>query len=236
MSEPITDELSTGETEPQAAVTDDEPEVENPDAEPPEALEEIEPPAEPAAEPAAPQGMSDKEREEQQKKLDREAKRHTNTIRALLGDEEADVTECPFCDPQLQGFFFDAQLATPRSEMQAAMIGALSQPLQADYRAAPHAHRCEDCDGYGVVQSGSRKPGNETIPCPTCKALGYVTDPRFPANGNVSAGEAGQLVAVGAPEPVIEDADAWGSPRLMADGQENPNYGRMPQYKNPDLP
>ena len=35
---------------------------------------------------------------------------------------------------------------------------------------------------------------------------------------------------------VVADADAWGSPRLLADGQENPNYGRMPQYKDPAYP
>jgi hypothetical protein len=35
---------------------------------------------------------------------------------------------------------------------------------------------------------------------------------------------------------VVADADAWGSPRLLDDGQENPNYGRMPQYKDKSLP
>ena len=32
------------------------------------------------------------------------------------------------------------------------------------------------------------------------------------------------------------DVDIWGSPRLLDDGQENPNYGKMVQYKNPELP
>jgi hypothetical protein len=38
-------------------------------------------------------------------------------------------------------------------------------------------------------------------------------------------------------EPLVTDGtDVWGSPKLLPDGQENPNYGKMPQYKNPTLP
>lgn len=236
MSEVQEPQVDPGEQPVEAPETPPEPEPENPDAEPVPEPEPIEPPSEQPQTAPEPQGLSEKEREKQQKDLDKEAKRHADTVSRLLGADAEDVTECPFCDPQLLGFFFDAQLAQPRSEMQARMIEALSLPMQAEYKDAPHASRCEDCDGYGVVLSGSRKPGNDTVVCPTCKGNGYVTDPRFTSNGVVPTGDQPALVAVGGSEPVIEDADAWGSPRVLPDGQENPNYGRMPQYKNPNLP
>ena len=37
--------------------------------------------------------------------------------------------------------------------------------------------------------------------------------------------------------PLVDDGtDVWGSPKILPDGMENPNYGKMPQYKNPTLP
>lgn len=224
------------EPTPETPGTPPEPTEPEPTPETPETPEAPEEPAPPAEEPPAPQGLSDKERERQQTALDKEAKRHTARVAELLGDDAADAILCPLCDPQLQGFLYPAALEHPRDDVQARMIQVLLQPHEPEYLDAPHAHRCQDCDGFGVVKSGSRKPGNETVACPTCKALGYVTDPRFAQNGLAPAAESPQLVAVGATEPVIEDQDAWGSPRLLGDGQENPNYGRMPQYKNPNLP
>lgn len=216
--------------------TPETPEPENPDAEPEPEPEHIDgPDAPPAPEPAVPQ-LTDKEREQQQKNLDREAKRHSEKVESLLGAETDSIIVCPFCDPQLQGYLWEESLQHPRDEMQAALFGALTAPPHPEYQDAPHAHRCQDCDGYGVVNSGSRKPGNETISCPTCRALGYITDPRFSVNGTTEQDASLSLVPAGGGEQVIEDTDAWGSPRLLGDGQENPNYGKMPQYKNPTLP
>jgi hypothetical protein len=44
-------------------------------------------------------------------------------------------------------------------------------------------------------------------------------------------------VTVASSEPApAADSDPWGSPRLLHDGQPNPNYGRMPQYRDPNFP
>ena len=215
---------------------DADPPDENPDAEPEPEVEPIEPPSEPPAEAPAPTGLSPKEREAQQKKLDAEAKRHTERITALLGDEAEDVTECPFCDPQLQGYFYDSQLATPRSEMQAAMIDALKRPLQVEYVQAENISQCNHCKGLGKVLTGSLVPRNESVACRGCNGFGYLPPPTMAQNGGISTDQLEQLVAVGGPELVYEDVDNWNHPRLLPDGRENPNYGRQPQYIDPNYP
>lgn len=221
---------------PQAPSTPGEPEPGNLDAEPEPEPEPIEPPSEPPAEPVALEGMSEKEREQQQKKLDAEAKRHTERVAALLGDDAVDAILCPFCDPQLQGFLWPESLDHPRDEIHARMIEVLREPAKVEYLPDPNVERCSTCDGYGKTDTKSRVPGKDTKICDRCKGAGYFPPPGFGANGVVNIGEAQELVPAGHHEQVIEDADAWGSPRLMLDGQENPNYGKMPQYKNPDLP
>jgi hypothetical protein len=234
------------EPDPTAPPTEPEPIGPEQDTEPtpepsePEPAEEPETPASPEVDgnepPAPPSDLSPKAREKQQKALDAEAKRHKERLEVLLGAESDDVNECPFCDPQLQGWYYEEQLKTPRDEIQAAMIGALMQPLQVEYLQAGDVGKCTVCDGLGMVSTGSRVPGKENKACHRCRGFGYFPPPGMVANGDVSAELELELVTAGAAPMVVDEADAWGSPRHMPDGQENPNWGRMPQYKDPNLP
>lgn len=50
----------------------------------------------------------------------------------------------------------------------------------------PFAKRCDSCDGYGTVYTGSRVPGQTTRACPSCSGNGWrlssnVTDVQQPA-------------------------------------------------------
>ena len=112
----------------------------------------------------------------------------------------------------------------------------LKTPSAPEYKEAPNVRQCGTCAGWGSVLSGSRVAGKERVMCPTCKGNGFqgevqASNPPLPVNGEVVFEPAADAVPL-----VSEDNDIWGSPKILDDGQENPNYGKMPQYKNPSLP
>jgi hypothetical protein len=107
---------------------------------------------------------------------------------------------------------------------------------EADYPASPDVRRCGKCDGLGKVATGSRVPKWTTISCGDCRGHGFVPPPGMVANGSGPPERVVVAVGAGDQSGPPADADPWGSPRLLPDGQENPNYGRMPQYKAAELP
>ena len=184
----------------------------------------------------APAGPNEQEMEAILQKIDRSATTFRNRVSDLLGEQAQDLSPCPLCSDGIMGHLFPVEWITPVSEVQARLLEVLKTPSAPDYRAAPNVRRCGTCDGWGRVVSGSRVAGKESVVCVTCKGYGFQGD----AGAAASAGNG--VVVDFPPElpdetPVASgDTDIWGSPRLLPDGQENPNYGKMPQYKNPALP
>jgi hypothetical protein len=113
----------------------------------------------------------------------------------------------------------------------------LREPAAPDYLPATQTRACDQCAGWGKVLSGSRLAAHETVTCPACKGYGYVPPPIPSDNGYAQAAQVtpGGVGLEDESEPPA-DTDIWGSPRLLPDGQENPNYGKMPQYKIATLP
>ena len=179
--------------------------------------------------------LSEQEIEERYRKLELESKRHTKRISEIMGDDAPDLIVCPFCEPEMQGFLRMESLDQPRDDIHAAMTEVLRKPAQVAYREAPHARGCNACDGLGNVLSGSRVPGNEVITCPTCQGRGYLAEATTITNGMHTDPAAVVPALVGPSGAVIEDTDVFGSPRLLADGMENPNYGKTLQYKDPQI-
>jgi hypothetical protein len=184
----------------------------------------------------APQGPSPEEIEKILNKLEKSANTWRNRIAELLGEEAKNLTECELCGPQIPGFHWPAKDIEARNPVHARLLDVLRQPDAPDYSPAQHVRRCQLCDGWGVVLSGSRVAGKGQVKCQMCKGNGFVGDAILPTEAPSPNGE----VEVEFPDDtgplVVADADAWGSPRLLDDGQENPNYGRMPQYKDKSLP
>jgi hypothetical protein len=187
-------------------------------------------------EPPAPSGMSFEELEKVRTKLDTSANTWRRRVKDLLGDDADMLVECELCDPTLPGFHFPAELEQPRDDLHAHLLDVLRTPDAPDYNPSPGVRRCEICDGWGVVLSGSRVAGKGVVKCGRCKGQGFVGEAEMPAQAPPQNGE----VAVEFPEDtgplVTSDTDSWGSPKLLPDGQENPNWGRMPQYKDKSLP
>ena len=217
-------------TEPEPG-TDPAPETdepfEQPDAEPDETAQ---------AAPAV--GTTPQEYEAIHKKLDASADTWRRRVADLLGDDFTLLVPCELCSFELPGFHWPVEVAKPVNETHERLLRVLREPAAPEYQAATSSRQCGDCGGWGKVLSGSRLAQHETVACPTCKGYGYVPPPVPSQNGYAEAAQVTPL-GVGLEEDESEppaDADIWGSPRLLPDGQENPNYGKMPQYKDRNLP
>lgn len=181
-------------------------------------------------------GESEAELEEKRRKLASSATTWRNRVSAVLGEEAQFLVPCELCEPDIPGFHFPAEVMVPADETHARLLDVLRSPAAPEYKAAVDVHRCDKCDGWGSVKTGSQKAGQDVKACSECMGFGFYPPPggQYAATGAASTG-AGFVPSPDGPM-VVEDADPWGSPRLLADGQENPNYGKMPQFKNPALP
>ncbi len=226
-------------TDPGAEQADEQPaeaeETETAEEEPEVPLEEPEAPSEPEPEPPA--GMSIEELEKVRGQLDRSATTWRNRVSQLLGEEAQFLVPCELCDPMIPGFHWPAEMVTPTSDVQARLYDVLRAPDGPGYQPDPYTTECTTCMGLGKTLTKSLVAGKTERVCPSCGGDGFKviqaqgTPP--PQNGDATE------IQYNLPneEPLVVDgSDAWGSPKLLPDGQENPNWGRMPQYKNPTLP
>lgn len=202
-----------------------------------------EPESEPQPEPEQPAAPPADAADENDPRIVESQKKWTNferAIRGIWGDYAQYLQECPLCFQSHKGFVDLNDSGQYPEEILAAITEFARGSAQAQYRESTSVRQCPDCAGYGKQKSGSRLANHETVTCQACKGYGYVPPPVPSSQGNGYA-EAAQIQGAGVGAQVEEDlppedADIWGSPRLLPDGQENPNYGKMPQYKNATLP
>jgi uncharacterized protein YbaR (Trm112 family) len=188
----------------------------------------------PATAPAA-RGLSEAEIEKRYKALEREQARHTTNVTKIMGDDADELIVCPLCEPELGGFLRIESFDHPRDETHEAMINVLKKPAQVTYREAPHSVQCHDCDGLGKVLSGSRVAQNELIACPTCKGAGNLVQGGSTEGGLVVPAGSEYVPSGLTHEPLDEERDEFGSPALLPDGRENPNYGKTMRHKDPTI-
>ena len=154
----------------------------------------------------------------------------------VLGDDALALVPCELCMADIPGFHLAHEFMIADDVTQARLIDVLRTPSAPEYVASPGQRQCDACKGWGKVRTGSKVPGQDVGTCGTCRGFGFVPPPGVnTATGEVTGSEHGQAAPpedVG-PQP---DSDPWGSPRVLPDGQLNPNYGRMPQYKDANLP
>jgi hypothetical protein len=169
-------------------------------------------------------------------KIARSAETFRRRVSDVLGEDALALVPCELCEPEIPGFHWPAELAYPRDEIHARLLEVLRTPSAPEYVADPGHKMCDACHGYGKVRTGSKVPGQEIGTCGPCRGYGFVPPPGV----NVQTGEIDAAAGVHEAAPQDfgppADRDPWGSPRILPDGQENPNYGRMPQFKNPSLP
>lgn len=223
------------ETQPQDEPVDAEPDEEEQADEEGDAETEHEGEPEPEAV-AAPAGISAEELEKRFKAIERAWKTYTGKVSSIMEEEALQLTECPLCSGTVPGFVLIDGAGHVDDVTKSVVQTYMGIVQEADYPSDPDFRECNRCDGLGQIRTGSKVPQWKMLTCQTCSGRGYLGPPVAAANG--VAEPSAVLAAVGAPvaaEPPAE-ADAFGSPRLLPDGMENPNYGRMPQYKDPRWP
>jgi rubrerythrin len=222
----------------QTEQTEPEPETDEPGVSDDEAAEaeeaeraEQEPPDEPVA-----RSESEIELEKRRTVAERKWRDHEKRLRAIYQEESEYLYPCPLCPDQHRGLIDIRFAGMVPDELADAVYAYVRGSEQVKYLPAQNVAECADCGGNGKVLSGSKVAGKDLIVCVRCKGYGFYPPLGASENGSVEP----VLVPVGggADEGPLsnEDLDVWGSPHYLADGQENSNYGKMPQYKDPRLP
>lgn len=228
MSELITETEETEEHEPFVhEPDDDEREEEEAEADEPEAAAEA---------PPVPEGITPEELERRFREIEKAWRSYTGRVTKVFEEEANDLTECPLCAGGVNGFVAVSGAGRVPDEVKAIVQDYLGVVQEADYPESPNVSTCRACNGLGKVRTGSRVPQWATLTCEACRGHGFTPPP-----GSSTSGGGGVEVSavVSGPQQVPtppEEADVWGSPRLLPDGMPNPNYGRMPQYKDPQWP
>jgi hypothetical protein len=191
---------------------------------------------EPAPPPPVHVGQTQEEQELRIGKAEKATKTYVSSIGRIFEEDANDLIECPLCLPWARGFVHPQDVGRFSDEVRTAAMFIVNGVEQVEFRPAPELHSCDVCDGYGVVRTGSKVPGNDTTTCRACRGFGYLPPPgQEQAAGNGSAdfhAPAGEQPAALAQT----DRDDWGEPRKLPDGRDNPNYGKLPHHKVPVAP
>ena len=180
--------------------------LEGEDAETDDALEQ--PDTDAALEQPAPR--SQKEIEELQGKLEREAERHAKRVAEIMGDDFSLLVPSPV--DWTPGFIFNVPEMHPLPDQVAELHALLGGSAPVELREADDAEGCDKCNALGEVLTGSRKPGQETKPCSACTGTGWRTKLR--AVEPVTQYDFGQNGVAGVPitPDTYQVKDSWGRP------------------------
>jgi rubrerythrin len=198
---PETDEELAEQAEPEPDGIEPEPDEEPEGDDEPEAVAEPEP-----------QGLTEKEIQQRFDKLGKENERHANRVGEILAEDANDLVPCPLCSHFIHGLIYPQ---VPPEEIVNAVLPAIGMAGVNDYQEAKWASRCPDCDGHGLVITGSRIHENVAVKCITCNGSGYtVTSGAVPAPqgpvGESQAGDAPLYDGVNPDDPAVAELRARG--------------------------
>lgn len=204
MSEPVT------EPEPVAPEPETPEEGDLPEEPLGEPGEEPETPQEPVQEPAeAPQGPSEAQMEQQGKDLDRAARAYTDKLVKALGDDLGGWHPCPLCADGYPGIRLPVM---PSPDALAAVKAEIGEPVDPPLQDDPYSQRCDKCDGWGKVLTGSKVPGRTTAVCADCNGDGWKSTDERRKQGHVLAANGATLTVVpeasGLPGELPPEAEA----------------------------
>lgn len=207
-------------------------EPESPD-EPDGADEPDEEPDEPqeAAQTPVPVGLTPELLEKRSRSAEKRFETYERGIRGLYDEEAANFLPCPLCPSDHKGLVDVRFAGRIPDEIEADVKAYLGLARPVELRQSTRTRECPSCGGEGDVLSGSKKATQKIKPCEDCKGYGFVPPPGE-AQGNGMTGPtqfSPETLERVLQEP--DDRDEWGEPRILPDGRENPNFGRMPNRK-----
>lgn len=224
MSEQVTEPPEPGEAPEPEEGTPHEP------GEEPEHGDEPEPEPEPEPE-AEVEGLTPEALDRRASQIEQAFKRFASKVSELYGDEAVRLLPCPLCPDQHKGFVhLDFAGRVPQEVVDATKL-YLGIAREQDYESDPGTNACQVCAGKGKVKTGSTVPGHEVRTCPSCKGYGYSPPPTATQTTNGAESMPVSAEAVTEALQSQEDVDEWGEPRILPDGRENPNFGKMPNRK-----
>jgi hypothetical protein len=164
-------------------------------------------------------------------KADKSFGGYAKRVTDLWGDDAVHLLPVSISPSAPAGFIDVRDAGRVPDEMKAPIMEffGLARPL--DYSPDPQTETCPTCSGEGKTATGSKVPGNESRKCPTCNGYGYIPPPTAATNGPVAAADFHAPAGEAATPLSSEERDMWGESKLLPDGRENPNYGKMPQHK-----
>jgi hypothetical protein len=183
------------------------------------------------AQPAQPQGLTPEGLEKRARAAEKRFETYARSIATLYDDEAQYLVPCALCPDQHKGLLDARSAGYVPQEIQDAVRMYFGIARQRDYPQSASHRTCSNCQGEGKVATGSHVPEHETITCPSCQGRGYEGPQVSPpiVNGGLTG-----PTAYDHDSPVtqaFEDRDEWDEPRILPDGRDNPNFGRMPNRK-----
>ena len=231
MSEPVTEP-----TEPVVEPTPEDEPVPQPDepsepSAPDESGEqgnqggEEESPSEPPASPEPPAGLSQKEIDAKVSKCEKATENYINRVSAILGDDFSDFVLSPLHVPFLVGFIHNPELVPLDPDVVNATKALIGEPVPPPYLQDKGSQTCPDCDGWGMVLTGSKVHGKATANCKACGGRGATGDRWNVAPEALTPGYSVPVTDNGHEAEALLPEDPWGTPI------GHPDYGKMPNFR-----
>jgi hypothetical protein len=148
----------------------DEAEAAEEEETPTEPTEPTEPEPEPAPEPPASQ-MTEQEAEREFKRLESAAQTYLKKAMPITEKLGMPVQACPLCT--FPGLAIPRSANEVTSDVEAAVLGMIGKTPTPKLKRSPQYERCQECDGWGEVDTDAQKEISKAATCLSCGGKGF---------------------------------------------------------------
>jgi len=153
------------------------------------------------------QAASEAEIERQGQALDRATKAYIHKLTTALGPDLGEWHACPMC---VDGFPGIRMAVMPQGEQLARIKVEIGEDPDPDLAGDPYSRRCDHCDGYGKVSTGSRISGQKSAQCYDCKGRGWIPVGSERESGAITVSNGQQPQSA----PVLQDHPSHDPPEV----------------------
>jgi hypothetical protein len=157
--------------------------------------------------------------EKRGKDLDGLAKTVKTRLTSILGADLELFEECEICNYwNTPGWRITGPLP---AEVADVVRLALGMHGEAEYQRDEYSRACEKCNGLGVVLTGSKAVGQETLQCLPCKGFGWVPigdERRIGAFATVNGPAAAPPAPLAGPLPAAPESPEIAAARALLQG------------------